>query len=522
MVAKKVSIHTRKAGDEQGWLWESTGDGTYTIAEAKRETHGTTVTVELQEPDPEGGLKDYVAEFVIREIVTKYSDFVSYPIVMNVEREEIERDEQGVPREGAEPRIVSVALTLNSMKAIWTRSDKDVSEDEYREFYQHLTRDWNAPLTHVTAAAEGATEFRMLLYIPSKAPFDLFMRDAAHGVHLYIKRIFIMSDCKELLPFHMRFVKGVVDSEDLSLNISRELLQQDRTIRIIKRNIVRKVLKTLEALKTDEGDKYKTFWTEFGKVLKEGIFHDAPNREKILELSLFDSTHSEAEPTTLDEYIERMKEDDGHETIYFMTGKSRRAIADSPHLEAFRAKGYEVLLLSDPVDEMWTQTVFEYKGKRFQSVGKGTVDLDAKEAQEESEGEESSEERPEEEKTHEALLQFLQQKLEQQVKEVRLSTRLTTSPACLVGEESDLSPQLEQMLRASGQDVPEIKRILELNPTHPLLGKLQVRFEADQDDPKLDAYAHVLYGQAILAEGGTPADPALFSRHLTTVLLDAV
>ena len=515
MVADKVTIHTRKAGVDEGWMWVSTGDGTYTIAEEAREKPGTTVTVFLKDADPDGGLNDYTQQWVIKEIVKKYSDFVSYPVVMEVERVEYEKDEKGNFKEGGASKTIREDQTINSMKAIWTRSQADVSDEEYREFYRHITRDWEEPLTHTVAAAEGATEFRMLLYVPSKAPYDLFMHDAPHGVQLYIKRVFIMSDCKELLPFHLRFVKGVVDSEDLSLNISREILQQDRTIKIIRKNLVRKVYKMLEDLEKDDPEKYKTFWGQFGKVLKEGIFQDQTSRDKLLELSFFDSTNSDSERTTLDEYVERMKE--GQDTIYFMTGKSREMIASSPHLEAFKAKGFEVLLLSDPVDEVWTQGAPEFKEKKFQSVGKGTVELDTDE-----EKEEAGKERKEREESHKDLLEHLQKTLDEHVKEVRLSTRLTDSPACLVGDEMDLSPQLEQMLRASGQEMPKTKRVLELNPSHPILETLQALFVESKDDPRIDRYAFVLHGQAVLAEGGSLADPASFTHHLTEVMLEAI
>ena len=323
MVSTRVQVLTRKAGDTTAWLWDSSGDGTYSIREAERDAPGTTVTLFLRDVDEEAGLHDYSSEWVLREIVRKYSDFVSYPIRMMIK----EKDE-----------------TLNSMKAIWTRPEDEVSDEEYLEFYRHITKDWGDPLSRIVSRAEGTSEFRMLLYLPARAPMDMFWRDAPHGVHLYIKRVFIMNDCKELLPFHLRFVKGVVDSEDLPLNISREILQQDRHVRIIRKNLVRKVMDTLGKMRDDEREKFEGFWREFGKVLKEGLVQEPDQREAILDLALFESTHGEAGAlTTLGEYIERMPE--GQESIYFLTGRSRDALKGSPHLEALAARGMEVLLL---------------------------------------------------------------------------------------------------------------------------------------------------------------------------------
>ena len=403
---------------------------------------------------------------------------------------------------------------LNSMKAIWIRPESEVTEEEYTEFYRHISRDWGEPMTHIISKAEGAKEFRTLLYIPKKAPFDLFVHEAAHGVHLYIRRVFIMNDCKELLPRFLRFVKGVVDSEDLPLNISREILQQDGNIRVIRNHVIKKVFGALAKILEDNREQYEEFWSEFGRVLKEGIFQEKKYEEKLLELALFDSSASEGK-TTLDEYIERMKE--GQEEIYYLTGKSRAAVLASPHLEAFKKKEYEVLLLSDPVDEVWVESSFTYKEKNLKSVGKGTVELGSEEERKAEE-----EEREEKEKTLKDLLEVIQKHLDEHVKEVRLSTRLTDSPACLVGEAGDMTPQLEQMLRASGQEIPEVKRILELNPDHAIVSKLNQFFLLSADDPRLERYSQVLLGQALLAEGHLPPDPAAFSKELTEVMLETV
>jgi molecular chaperone HtpG len=514
MVANEVTVITRRAGEEEGWRWESSGDGTYSITEATRSRPGTTVICHLKEADEDAGLKDHTAEHVVREIVRKYSDFVAHPIRMETQKPEYPNDEEGNPDYSKEPTMKTEDDVLNSMKAIWIRPESEVTEEEYTEFYRHISRDWGEPMTHIISKAEGAKEFRTLLYIPKKAPFDLFVHEAAHGVHLYIRRVFIMNDCKELLPRFLRFVKGVVDSEDLPLNISREILQQDGNIRVIRNHVIKKVFGALAKILEDNREQYEEFWSEFGRVLKEGIFQEKKYEEKLLELALFDSSASEGK-TTLDEYIERMKE--GQEEIYYLTGKSRAAVLASPHLEAFKKKEYEVLLLSDPVDEVWVESSFTYKEKNLKSVGKGTVELGSEEERKAEE-----EEREEKEKTLKDLLEVIQKHLDEHVKEVRLSTRLTDSPACLVGEAGDMTPQLEQMLRASGQEIPEVKRILELNPDHAIVSKLNQFFLLSADDPRLERYSQVLLGQALLAEGHLPPDPAAFSKELTEVMLETV
>ncbi|MBM4352417.1 MAG: molecular chaperone HtpG [Deltaproteobacteria bacterium] len=514
MVASEVSLVTRKAGQDKALRWHSAGDGSYTVEPADRPRPGTSVTLTLKPADDEGGLKDYAQEWTLRGIVKKYSDFVAYPIVMKVTRSEPELDKDGNPKKDAPYRSVEKDETLNSMKAIWTRPEKEVTDEEYREFYRHITRDWEEPLARVVSRAEGSHEFKTLLFVPAHAPFDMFWPEAEHGIHLYIRRVFIMNDCKELLPRWLRFVKGVVDSEDLPLNISREILQQDRNTAIIRKHVVKKVLARLEELRDKEKDKFTIFWKEFGKVLKEGVFQDHSNAEAVLQIAWFDSTNSGTEPTSLDDYVGRMKE--GQEAIYYLTGRSRTSIEQSPHLEAFKAKGIEVLLLSDPVDEIWVQSVPDYKGKKLQSVGKGEVDLGTEEEKKQQE-----EKRKEEQSSLGDLLQALAGHLEEQVKEVRLSSRLTSSPACLVSGPGDLTPQLEQMLRATGQEIPQVKRTLEVNPGHPLIQRLNAIFAVSKDDARLPRYARLLYGQAILAEGGIPPEPAEFSRLLAEVFVEA-
>lgn len=515
MVADRVTLVTRRAGEEQAWKWESHGDGRYTMEETERPAQGTTVTLHLKPVSEEEGIEDFTQEWVIRQTVKKYSDFVSYPIRMQVERTEVERDEEGKPKEGAEERTVVEDQTLNSMKAIWTRPESEVKEEEFKEFYKHISHDWTDPLKWVSMKAEGTHEFRALLYIPSQAPVNILMPDGDHGIQLYIKRVFIMHDCKELIPEYFRFVRGVVDSEDLSLNISREILQQNRQIRLIRNSLVRKVLDTLRRMQADEAESFEKFWRQFGRVIKEGIIHDERNREALLDLCLFESTQADGGLCALKDYVGRMK--DGQDAVYYMTGQSREAIENSPHLEAFRDKGYEVLLLSDPIDEIWTGGVFEHKDKRFKSVGKGEIELGGEEEKKKAE-----EERKEQEQTYQSLLEAIKGKLEKHVKEVRLSSRLTTSPACLVGEQADLTPQLEQILKSMGQDVPEVKRILELNPNHPIVEKLSTLFEKDPQDPRLAEYAELLYGQAVLSEDGKLADPSAFSRRIAELMVKAL
>lgn len=517
MVADRVQLLTRRAGEETATLWESDGEGKYTLSETERDEAGTTVMLHLKAADEEDGLKDYAQEWEIRRIVKHYSDFVSYPIYLTVERTEVERDEKGEPVPGAEEKKVVKEEQLNSMKALWLRDKEDVSEEEYNEFYKHISHDWNNPLARIQAKMEGTLEYRLLLYIPEKAPFDLMlpMEARKNGLHLYIKRIFIMDDCRELLPDYLRFVRGVVDSEDLPLNISRELLQENRQVQRMSKGIVGKVLAALKSMRDTENEKYRTFWSEFGSVLKEGLLSDFENREALLDLLLFDTTASGDTPVSFETYSARMKPE--QESIYCITGESRAALQASPHLEAFREQGYEVLLLSDPVDEIWIQSVTEYQGKTLQAVGRGAIDLGS-----ESEKEERRKTRDEKEKTYKPLLEALKNILDEYVKEVRLSGRLTASPACLVIDAMDISPQMEKMMRMMGQETPAVKRILELNAEHPLLEKLNAFYNVNTSADALKPYAELLYGQALLAEGGQAPDPAALSRHIADVLLKAL
>ncbi|MGX1771866.1 molecular chaperone HtpG [Nocardia brasiliensis] len=524
MVADKVTLTTRRAGETEGTRWESAaGSSTYTIETLDEAPQGTAVSLHLKPADEEDHLFDYTQEWKLREIVKKYSDFIAWPIRMQVERTvttEAAGDEGAEPAErpdGAEKseKTILEDQTLNSMKALWTRPKSEVSDEEYKEFYKHVSHAWDDPLEIIPMKAEGTFEYQALLFLPSQAPFDLFTREHKRGVQLYVKRVFIMDNCEELMPEYLRFVKGVVDAQDLSLNVSREILQQDRQIQMIRKRLVKKVLSTVKELQgAEDQGKYQTFWREFGRVLKEGLLGDFDNRETILQVSSFASTNSESELTTLAQYVERMPE--GQDAIYYMTGESRQQIESSPHMEAFKAKGREVLILTDPVDEMWVGSVPDFDGKPFTSIAKGEVDLESEEEKKASEAL-----REQQDKDFAEVLTWLGKTLDENIKEVRLTNRLTTSPACLVGDVFDFTPMLERMYRASGQALPESKRILELNPTHPLVTGLRDAYDTRKEDadagkvPELTETAELLYGTAVLAEGGELKDPARFAHILT-------
>ena len=516
MVADKVELLTCKAGESAASRWVSSGEGTYTIESVDDAPQGTSVTLHLKPEDAEDQLHDYTAEWKIRELVKKYSDFIAWPIRMQVERR-TPVSEEGAD-EGGEERVTVETQTLNSMKALWAKSKDEVSDDEYNEFYKHIAHAWDDPLVVIPMKAEGNFEYQALLFIPSHAPFDLFNRDAKIGVQLYIKRVFVMGDCDQLMPRYLRFVKGVVDAQDMSLNVSREILQQDRQVTAIRRRLTKKVLSTIAELQSKQPEDYRILWTQFGTVLKEGLMSDFDNQDVLLRVSSFASTHSDEELTTLADYVERMK--DGQEQIFYATGESREHLLKSPHLEAFKANGYEVLLLTDPVDEIWVGSVTEFDGKPLQSVAKGEVDLDSEEERAAHKAQ-----RQEQERAFADLLTWLKETLSDHVKEVRLSTRLTESPACLITDTFGITPALARMYRASGQAVPVGKRILELNPKHSLVNGLQQAHKAGGDDAqmcRLVETAELLYGTALLAEGNIPEDPAKFAGLLADRLARTV
>ncbi len=499
MVADRVTLVTRKAGAHQGVRWESTGEGNYTISDEPDAPQGTSVTLHLKPEDTEDELHDYSNPMTVRSIIKRYSDFITWPIRMVPLAPPAPAPAQDTEDSADTADTVDAAPepeTVNSRKALWARSQSEVSDEEYTEFYRHVSHDWQEPLQTIRLSAEGTFEYQALLFIPGHAPMDLYWRDAKRGVQLYVKRVFIMDDCEALVPEYLRFVKGVVDANDLSLNISREILQQDRQIRLIRNRLVRKVLSTVKTMRDDEPEKFATFNTEFGRAVKEGLLADPDNRTAILEILSFASTQDAEKPTTLADYVSRMPE--GQSDIYYITGESRTALESSPHMEAFRAKGYEVLLLTDPVDEIWVDAVPDFDGKKFASIAKGEIDLGGEDVDEDTA------------KDFGDLLGWLTATLIDDVKAVRLSHRLTTSAAVLVGEPGDLTPTLEKMYRAMGQEPPVVKRTLELNAQHPLVTGLRDAQRARPDDQGLAETARVLYGLALLAEGGELADPASF------------
>jgi len=496
IVAEKVTLLTRAAGAEKAVRWESHGDGEFTITEAEKTGRGTVITLELKKKQEDE--QDFTDEWTIRQIVKQHSDFVAYPIVMEVEKDEPIpeaeqlKDKDGKPI-GKTTRKVTKEETLNSMKAIWSRNKSDITDQDYEEFYRHIGHDWNPPLEKLHLKLEGTTEYTALLYIPSQAPFDLFNPEFKHGVQLYCKRVFIMDDCKELMPEYFRFVKGVVDAPDLNLNVSREILQQDRLVRNIRRNLVKKLFDLLTEMAPE---KYETFWQEFGSVLKVGVHTDIENKNKIAELLRYKTTKSDGQWRSLRQYVEGMLPD--QKEIYFITGEKMSALINSPLLEQLKSKDFEVLLMTDPIDEWVTQSLTDFDGKKLKSAEKG--DLDLEKVDEEKKGK------------YETLFKHIRVRLEDTIKEVRPSTRLTNSVACLSGDTYDMSGYMEKILKSAGQKTPENKRVLELNMAHPVMEKIHGMFEADKKDPKLDDYIHLLLDLAVIGEGGKLEDPSKFSK----------
>jgi molecular chaperone HtpG len=509
MVADKVTLVTRRAGTEQATCWESTGDGTYTISSGARAGHGTSITLQLKPADHDDGMPDFTDEWVLGRIVKQYSDFVRYPIRMQVTREEEERDEEGKPKQDAPKKTVVEDKTLNSMKAIWLRKQQDVKEEEYVDFYKHISHDYEKPLKTITLSAEGRLEYRALLFIPSRVPFDFDFHDAENGLQLFAQNVKIVEKCKDLLPHWLRFVKGVVDSSDISLNVSREMLQQDRQIAQIRKGLVKKVIDVLVEAQEKEAELYRKIWDAFSRGLKEGAYADYENREKILPLLLFESSADAEKRTTFKEYVGRMKE--GQEVIYYLTGESRSLIESSPHLEVFKGKGIEVLYLTDAVDDIMIQSVTAFEGKKLKSAANASLDLGDKQEREAKE-----KERKEAEAGFAGLFKVMQQHLDKHVKEVRLSSRLTSSPACLVGD-GTVSPRLERLLGGKNKTVQ--RRILELNAEHGVVKQLKARFDRDKDDPWIVDLAELLLGQALLVEGGDLPDPVRFSQLLTDLMV---
>jgi molecular chaperone HtpG len=507
MVADKITLITRTAdaAKDEAVKWVSTGDGSFTIEATEKALRGTTIILDLKKRAKDDA--DYTDQWQIRRIVKQHSDFVNYPIVMDVEKDEplpdkeIIKDADGKPI-GETTRKVIKEETLNSMKAIWTKPKDEVSDEEHEEFYKHLAHDWNPPLDRLHMKFEGTTEYSTLLYIPSKAPFDLFQPDRKHGIQLYCKRVFIMDDCKELMPEYLRFIKGVVDAPDLNLNVSREILQQDRLVMNIRKNIVKKILDKLAGM---EDETYAKFYEAFGQVIKEGIYIDHAKKDKIAELARYKTTKSEDKWVSLETYVKNMQAD--QKEIFYITGDDANALLNSPHLEQLKEKDYEVLLMTDPVDEWVVQNLTEFDGKPLKSAEKGDLDVDEEDKQKED---------------FNSLFGFIKGHLESKVKEVKASVRLKESVACLSGDDHDMSAYMEKILKASGQAPPAVKRVLELNMTHPLMNNIKSLYENDRENTALKEYSRMLFDLAVVAEGGKLDNPARFSRQVGDAMAKAM
>lgn len=499
IVADKITVDTRRAGlaASDAVRWESAGEGDFTVTAIDKADRGTSITLHLRE-----GEDELLSGWKIKSIITKYSDHISLPIQMLKEEWDEEKKDMVTKDEWD---------NVNQASAIWTRSKSDITDEQYKEFYKHVSHDYSDPLNWTHNKVEGRSEYTQLLYIPSRAPFDLWDRNKRGGLKLYVKRVFIMDDAEQLLPIYLRFVKGVVDSADLPLNVSREILQESRDVKAIREGCTKRVLGMLEELaNSDEQadkDKYTSFWKEFGQVLKEGIGEDAPNKERIAKLLRFASTHQDSteQSVSLADYLSRAKE--AQDKIYYVTAESYTAAKNSPHLEIFKKKGVEVLLLTDRVDEWMLSFITEFDGKELQSVAKGGLDL----GQLEDEAEKQEHEKTTEE--YKELVGKIAESLKDKAKEVRVTFRLTDSPACLVADDGDLSGNLARMLKAAGQAAPESKPILEINPQHALVQKLKY------ETSRFDDWAHLLFDQALLAEGGQLEDPATFVKRLNSMLV---
>jgi len=487
VVADRITVTTRRAGlgAEHGVRWESDGEGSYAVETVDKPGRGTEVVLHLRETEDE-----FLDGFRLRNIIHKYSDHIALPIVMK--KDDLDEDE-----------------TVNRASALWARPKKDITEQEYHEFYKHVGHDFEEPLAYIHSQVEGRQSYTSLFYIPQRAPFDLWDRQQRHGIKLYVRRIFIMDASEQLLPHYLRFVRGVVDSDDLPLNVSREILQHNRAVETIRSASIKKILGLLEDLASNDQEKYHAIWQTFGRVLKEGPAEDFANRERIAKLLRFASTRSDSDEqiVALDDYIARMKE--GQDKIYYITGENFSAAQHSPHLEVFRKQGIEVLLLSDRVDEWLVGNLTEYSGKSLQSVAKGALDLGKLEDQE------SAAEIKKAEEQYKDLLERMKTVLGERVKEVRISHRLTQSPACLVVEEQDMGASLRNLLKAAGHDIPKVVPILEINPAHSLV----TRLNDEQDERRFDDWVNILFDQSLLAEGAQLDDPAAFVRRLNEMLL---
>ena len=490
MVSDKVSVTTRKAGEAEGWLWVSDGKGEFSIENAERDERGTTVVLHMKDDASE-----FLEDVRVRTIVKTYSDHIGFPVTLGTKTEEGEAGED----------------TLNAASAIWTRAPQDVSAEQYKEFYHHSAHAFDDPWVTIHNRIEGVVNYTNLLFIPSMRPFDLFDPERKGHVKLYVNRVFITEQAEGLLPPYLRFLRGVVDSEDLSLNISREMLQTDPKLAKIRSGLIKKVLGELKKKADKDAEAYAEFWGNFGIVLKEGLVDDFTMRDKLLELVRFNSTGEEG-LTSLAGYVERMK--DGQEAIYYLTGEDEAHAKNSPHLEGFKAKGVEVLLLTDPVDEFWLQHIQEFDGKPLKSITRGAADLDDVKGDEAEDKTDDQKDEP----VLDTLIAAIKLELGDAIKDVRPSKRLTESPVCLVADEGDMDVNMERLLRRTGQMTTGLPRVMELNPNHTIVQKLSERAGADGDDALLKDAAHLLLDQARIAEGETPEDPAAFAKRLASVM----
>ena len=501
IVADKITVETRRAGAEasEGVRWESAGEGDYSVEQIEKTGRGTDIILHLRE-----GEDELLSSWKIKSIIRKYSDHISLPIVMQKEEWDDEKKETVVKEEFE---------TVNQASALWARSKSEITPEQYEEFYKHVSHDFQAPLAYTHNRVEGRSEYTQLLYIPAKAPFDLWDRNKRGGIKLYVKRVFIMDDAEQLMPAYLRMVKGVIDSADLPLNVSREILQESRDVKVIRDGSTKRVIGMLEELanaeEQEKKDKYVTFWKEFGQVLKEGIGEDATNKDRLAKLLRFASTANEndEQSVSLEQYVARLKE--GQDKVYYVTADNYVAAKNSPHLEIFRKKGVEVLLLTDRVDEWMLSFLTEFEGKELVSVAKGGLDLGA------LEDEEEKKEHEETENSYKDLVGKMKEALSDKAKDVRVTFRLTDSPACLVADEHELSGNLLSMLKAAGQSAPESKPILEINPNHPLVTRLKY----EESGTLFGDWANILFDQALLAEGGSLSDPATFVKRLNEMLL---
>ena len=502
IVADKVTLTTRAAGTTDSVTWESDGQNGFTLEAADKASRGTEIVLHLKEEE-----KEFANSYRLRNIISTYSDHIPLPVMM-YKQETPEYDEEGNVKEDAEPKPPEWEV-VNKANALWTMPKSEISDQEYQDFYKHIAHDWQDALAWSHNNVEGNLEYKSLLYVPAKAQMDLWEPEQRNGIKLYVQRVFIMDDTKNLMPRYMRFVRGVIDSNDLPLNVSREILQSNKTIDSMKKASVKKVLGLLTSMAKNEEEKYQSFWDEFGKVLKEGPTEDESNKEQIAKLLRFSSTHtdSEKQDVTLEGYISRMQE--GQEKIYYVTADTFTSAKNSPHLEVFRAKGIEVLLLSDRVDEWMISGLTEFDGKQVQSVAKGELDLGKMDS------EEDKEEQKKVEDDAQSLLKQLKEVLSDKVEDVRVSHRLTTSPSCIVLNEQDMALYMQQLMKQAGHDMPSSKPILEINPTHPML----TRLEAETDDELFKDWASILFDQALLAEGGQLEDPAGFVHKLNALML---